>query len=60
MHERESVAVAEYIPYKDFWEKIRIVKENLMQGKHVEIWQDGVYVYGEEIGQHGAEQKRKA
>ena len=51
MYERESVSVTEFIPYENFWEKIRIVKECLMQGKQVEVWKDGVYAYKEEIEQ---------
>ena len=49
MYEGRVVAVAEYIPYRTFWEKIRIVKENLDQGKYVEVWKDGVYAYRGEI-----------
>lgn len=49
MYESESVVVAEFIPYKSFKEKIRIVKECLIQKKYVEVWKDGVYAYRGEI-----------
>lgn len=37
MHE-ESINVAELIPYSNFKEKIRICKEEIEKGRHVEVW----------------------
>ena len=60
MYEGRVVAVAEFIPYKSFKEKIRIVKECLIQRKYVEVWKDGVYAYKGGIGQNGRRKKRNA
>ena len=57
MYEGRVVAVAEYIPYRTFWEKIRIVKENLDQGRYVEDWDTGIYVYKE--GRRACNGRRK-
>jgi len=40
-----SENVAEIIPYKDFWEKIKIVKEELSKGRHVEVWDKPRVIY---------------
>ena len=45
MHE-ESVNVAEVIPYSDFKEKMKISKNEVEKGRHVEVW-DG-YIYSAE------------
>ena len=58
MYEGRVVAVAEFIPYKSFKEKIRIVKECLIQRKYVEVWKDGVYAYEGGIGRNGRRKKR--
>ena len=59
MYEGRVVAVAEYIPYRTFWEKIRIVRENLDQGKYVEDWNTGIYVYKEEFSRRDCNGRRK-
>ena len=59
MYESESVVVAEYIPYRTFREKIRIVRENLDQGRYVEDWDTGIYVQKEEFSRRACNGKRK-
>lgn len=39
----DSANVAETIPYSDFKEKIRISKEEIEKGRHVEVWEDYIY-----------------
>lgn len=34
-----------YIPYKDFKEKIRLVKEYKKKGYYVEDWGQGIYCF---------------
>ena len=60
MYERELISVGEFIPYENFKEKIRIVKECLIQRKYVEVWKDGVYAYEGGIGRNGRRKKRNA
>lgn len=38
-----SYNVAEAIPYKNFREKIKIVMEELLKGRHVEVWDKFIY-----------------
>ena len=38
-----SENVAEIIPYKNFKERIRISKEEVERGRHVEIWENYIY-----------------
>lgn len=38
-----STNVAEVIPYKNFKEKIRIVIEELLKNRYVEVWDNFVY-----------------
>jgi len=48
-----SENVAEAIPYRDFWEKIKIVKEELSKGRHVEIWDKQKVIYSERKDKNG-------
>lgn len=41
--------MAEAIPYKDFREKIKITKEEISKGKHVEIYDGYIYVNWKEL-----------
>lgn len=43
-----STNVAEAIPYKTFKEKINIVLEELLKGKHVEVWDKQKLIYSAE------------
>lgn len=40
-----SENVAEVIPYSNFKEKIRIVKEELSKNRHVEVWDKPRVIY---------------
>jgi len=43
-----STNVAEVIPYKSFWDKIRIVNEELNKDRHVEIMDELKIIYSAE------------
>lgn len=38
-----NLNVVELIPYKNFREKINIVKQELMKNRYVEIWESCIY-----------------
>lgn len=48
-----STNVAEAIPYKNFKEKINIVKEELRKNRHVEIWDKQKVIYSERKDKNG-------
>lgn len=51
--------VAECIPYKDFWEKIRLVAEYAyVKRAKVEIMDDYIYVEYREVDNSGGDQGR--
>ena len=43
-----STNVVEAIPYETFWDKIRIVSEELCKGRYVEVWDEHKLIYSAE------------
>lgn len=48
MFDAASTNVVEAIPYDNFKEKIKIVLEEVLKGRHVEIWDNQKLIYSEE------------
>lgn len=52
-----SMNVAEAIPYESFKEKIRIVKEELIKDRHVEVWDNEKLIYSSDKWRDNREQE---